>query len=147
MSVNVFFLFSYTNEPNCTVACIERNDDIYCNPRCDLPQELQGFTVISDLRKLFLFFTEYPVHLKPDVYVKYESAYLNICVYIVGTVSVFLMLGIKINVNCFPNQNINLGILMILRIFIIFYLSIDTLFYFKCIFQRMEYSRHTRTAS
>ena len=30
------------NEPNCTVACIERNDDIYCNPRCDLPQELKG---------------------------------------------------------------------------------------------------------
>lgn len=70
-------IYSYTNEPNCTVACIERNDDIYCNPRCDLPQELQ----------------EYPVHLKPDVYVKYESAYLNICVYIVGTVSVFLMLA------------------------------------------------------
>ena len=30
------------DEPNCTVACIERNDDIYCNPRCDLPQELKG---------------------------------------------------------------------------------------------------------
>ena len=39
---NQISLYSYMNEPNCTVACIERNDDIYCNPRCDLPQELKG---------------------------------------------------------------------------------------------------------
>ena len=39
------------------------------------------------------YFSEYPDHLKPDVYVKYESAYLNIVVYIVGILSTFLLLG------------------------------------------------------
>ena len=79
-------------EPNCTVACIERNDDIYCNPRCDLPQELKG-CINSNWKFFMLIISEYPDHLKPDVYVKYESAYLNIIVYIVGILSTFLLLG------------------------------------------------------
>ena len=83
------------DEPNCTVACIERNDDIYCNPRCDLPQELKGCgdEWKSNTEWWKTIVSEYPDHLKPDVYVKYESAYLNIVVYIVGILSTFLLLG------------------------------------------------------
>ena len=38
---------------------------------------------------------EYRDDQKPDVYVIYESAYLNIIVYIIGTFTVFLLLGKK----------------------------------------------------
>ena len=39
------------------------------------------------------FIAEYPEHLKPDVYVIYESAYLNIIVYIIGTLTILLLIG------------------------------------------------------
>ena len=74
------------------MACIEKNGDIYCNPRCDLPKELQ-----CKLYKIKLYshsnFLAYPDHLKPDVLVKYESEYMNLVVYVVGTIYTIMMIG------------------------------------------------------
>ena len=38
-------------------------------------------------------FLAYPDHLKPDILVKYESEYMNVVVYVVGTISTVMMIG------------------------------------------------------
>ena len=89
--------YSYIDQPNCTVACIEKNGDIYCNPRCDLPKELQcKLNLPKDLHLPHDEFAAYPDHLKPDVLVKYDSEFMNVVVYVVGSISTLLLLGMKI---------------------------------------------------
>ena len=57
---------------------------------------LKSFNV-SWLYKIKLYshsnFLAYPDHLKPDILVKYESEYMNVVVYVVGTISTIMMIG------------------------------------------------------
>ena len=75
------------------MACIEKSGEIYCNPRCDLPQELQCKFYLANTRLVTFAYIAYPDHLKPDVLVKHESEYMNVLVYIAGTISTIFLLG------------------------------------------------------
>ena len=73
--------------PNCTVACIQREGEYYCNPNCDLPDVLK----------------DYPDHLRPDILIQYESIYMNIIVYIVAILAFGAMVAYavyKTYLNC-----------------------------------------------